>query len=156
MNDINNLIFSSFLSLLISLATALATAFIAYFFYWRQIKADLQKEYESRFNTKKWETYLGMNDIIQGIYYREQTDEAVSVTLEDKIRLLRTQILLIGSKHVIDAYGSWQAQRARYEDYHENTFEKLHALIMEMRKDLGLHDSQFELEVMRGLFPRKR
>lgn len=142
--------------LLSSLIIALVTAFLTSFFYWRQAKADLQKEYESRFNTKKWETYLGMNEIIQGIYDREQTVEGNAVNLEDKISLLRTQILLIGSKEVIAAFGAWQAQRVRYEDYHENTFEKLHALVMEMRKDLGLQNSRFELEEMRGFFPRKR
>ena len=155
MNDISNLIFSSFLSLVISLATALATAFIAYFFYWRQIKADLQKEYESRFNTKKWETYLGMNEIIQGIYDREQTVEGDSDNLEDKISLLRTQIFLIGSREVIAAFSVWNAQRKRYEASHDNTYEKLHVLIMEMRKDLGLQDSRFELKLMRDLLAPK-
>lgn len=140
------------ISLVISVIAALGTAFITSIVYWRQAKIDLRKEYESRFNTKRWETYLGMNEIIQGIYYREQSIEDGSISLENKISLLRTQILLIASKNVVDAFGAWQYQRAHFKDYHSNTFEKLHALVIEMRKDLGIQDSQPDLEAIRGYF----
>lgn len=121
----------------------------------RQLKADLQKEYVSKFNMKRWESYLGMNDLIQGIYYKGQNVEGGELNLEDKIRLMRTQILLIGSNDVIKAFGFWQKQR-QHGDYLEETKERLHNLIEEMRKDLGLQESKFDLEVMQTLFPRRR
>jgi len=73
--------------------------------------------------------------------------------LEDQIQLLGTKILLIGSNDVIKAFGFWQKQR-QHGDHLHDTKERLHNLIVEMRKDLGLQNSQFELDTMQDLFPR--
>lgn len=50
--------------ILITTITACATAILAYFGFWRQAKADLQKMYESRFNEKKWEVFINFMELI--------------------------------------------------------------------------------------------
>ena len=142
-------------SLITALVTAPLAALLTSIVYMRQAKIDLQKEFDSRFNTKKWESYLGVNDIIQGIYYVEQiVEDDEQINLEDQIQLLGTKVLLIGSNDVIKAFGFWQKQR-QHGDHLHDTKERLHNLIVEMRKDLGLQDSRFELETMQGLVPRR-
>jgi hypothetical protein len=46
------------LTFLLSISAAYITANITYMGYQKQAKAELEKEYHSRFNEKKWEIYL--------------------------------------------------------------------------------------------------
>ena len=69
-----------------------------------QARIDLQRDYDNRFNTRRWETYLSMVEIIREIFSKGQLHGDDSVNLKNKIELLKTQILLIGSHKVVAAF----------------------------------------------------
>lgn len=117
-----------------------------------QARIDLQREYDNRFNTKRWEIYLSMVEITREIFAKKQLRGDDSVNLRNKIELLKTQILLIGSHQVVTAFTIWLKYREDFGDLHEYTLDKFHTLVTEMRKDLGLQTNQPELDVMLGLF----
>ncbi len=46
-----------------SVVIALITAVVGSFLYVRQAKQDLQREYEQRFNERRWESYTRFGDL---------------------------------------------------------------------------------------------
>ncbi len=52
------------LPLTISVIGAFTTAYFSYRYYKPRLRADLQKEFESRFNERKWEAYQQFADIL--------------------------------------------------------------------------------------------
>jgi len=86
---------------------ALATAFLTSWGYWRNAKADLEKEYSSRFNTKKWEVYTAFTALVPEIIGAEaiNVDEPAELP---SVNSLASQIVIAGSDKVIKAFGVWR------------------------------------------------
>ena len=140
-----------------ALITSIATTLITSLLYWRKAKADLQKEYESKFNSKRWEVYLKFIDLVRIIFYREKSIDGHNVELsEDEILSLASQVLLIGSNDVVEAFSVWRKLARERSVYDNQTKEKLVLLINEMSKDLGNRSSRLEYETIRGIFSPKR
>ena len=152
MDNVNTLTFGILRDIILPILIALVTSVLAIRRYRSQARIDLQKEFDSRFNEKKWEVYLDYIELIRGMFYREQNLEANSIKLSDEeIMPLASQILLIGSDDVVKAFQHWQKLRKTKGLDHKATVEVLFAVIMEMRKDLGYRLSQLEFEEMLGV-----
>jgi hypothetical protein len=88
---------ATLLTLLASIIVALATAFFSSRFYIFQAKADLEKElkkeFESRFNERKWEAYTGFANIV-----RETLQSSKDQKLRQKLPQLTSRLYEFTSK----------------------------------------------------------
>ncbi len=120
-----------------SIITALTTAFITNFLYWRRVKADLQKDYENKFNERKWTVY---SDIIR--FYSEiiRNKRPASAKMDESA----TELLLIAPDSVIQAFNQLSYHIGKHVNNPELTVHDakrgialLMNMILTMRKDLG-------------------
>lgn len=139
--------------ILISIITASITAGLAYFGFWRQAKAELYKEYETKFNSKKWEVYLKFIELLplerniaalnsRNPKYRTDDDNKEIRELENQyhetIANIENEILLIGSRDVINAFITLQRIKLELASPNEKiVVEHLFNVINAMRIDLG-------------------
>jgi hypothetical protein len=131
------------LSSLFSILVAIITAYASSTFYVRNVKADLRKEYESRFNERKWETYTEF----AGMVSRVLEDTKNKKTVETKrytAELFRFtgSLWIVGSDKVIEAFIDWKQHTSKVsageiEDKNFASLLKLAQIIIEMRRDLG-------------------
>ena len=135
-------------ALLVSILGAFATSYFAFRFYAPRVKADLQKEFESRFNERKWETYIDFVDIM---YEALESVKAGRIDRDMKkiVRKLNafvTRLLIVGSDEVVEALSEWMRySRGAGEEELSSTPEglvKLMAIVIKMRKDLGYESSK--------------
>jgi hypothetical protein len=154
--------------ILIAFFTALATAALAYIGFWRQAKAELQKEYQSRFNEKKWESYSSFVRIVPTLIEINRIIEIKSygpLSLEDQKRLdefpliykdsiekIESEILLVGSKKVVKLFLEWEGITEMFNAKDEYTIEIFIPLLNSMREDLGLEKSDFTLDELDGKY----
>jgi hypothetical protein len=144
----------NFGGLLASIVVAGVTAGFTFFGFWRQAKADLDKEYQSRFNTKKWEVYTEFTKLLQGILNEKSVDLA-DVTQQPAEIALASQLVLIGSDEVVRAFRDWRETSIAYGKSHTVAKEKLFNLVAKMRNDLGIKYSKLGIEELLGaLEPR--
>ncbi len=120
-----------FETIIISIISSLATATLTYLGYWRQVQADLKKEYASRFNEQKWKAYKDFM-VMQSRMVNSMKPESAEI---------KVALLLVASDDVIKAYnesllmfGSKDPEKRRMSGAR---------LIAEMRKDLG-YNSQID------------
>jgi hypothetical protein len=159
--------------ILISIITAGITAILAYFGFWRQAKAELMKEYQSRFNERKWNTYF---KIIQSISI---INEIKVLTLEEKFfkttinapdpqkieelkikngelgSQLWDEVLLTGSQDVIMAYMDWEIEQAGKSSVDDNVLDRQLKLLNCMRVDLGMEKSTLNVDKIYGRIKNK-
>lgn len=153
---------------LLTIVTALVTAIVTYFGFWRQAKADLEKEYKFRFNEKKWEVYysfigllptiIELNKLIQ-ISTRAELNEArlkrafeLTDIYNETIPKIRNQILLIGSLEVVKYFLEWTSQTSIIHAEQEFAVEKLVKVINTMREDLGERKSNINYKDLEGIY----
>jgi hypothetical protein len=129
-------------TILTSVVTSLVTALLAYVGYGRKMKADLQREYASRFNERKWEAYTGFADMLRQLF--ESTAKGKSDRVIPKItgRLYEfaSELWIAGSDEVFDAFNRWLRECRAPGEREPGSTESLVSLahvIVEMRKDLG-------------------
>jgi|GEM_PF-2494031 len=143
MDGISALLISSLLSIIL----ALATAFFTSRFYAHQMRAELQKEYESRFNERKWEVYTGFADIVRQVI-RSGKSERLRRDLPkliDQLLQFTSGLWIVGSDEVVEAFTEWQRYSRSVEQKEINSLEpleKLTTILIEMRKDLGYKSSK--------------
>ena len=135
--------------LLVNIATAVATGFVTSWVYWRQARADLDKEYQSRFNTKKWEVYTEFTKLLHSFLMSNSADLAGATQQQDEI-VLASQLVLIGSDEVVRAFRDWRESSMAYGKSHAVAKEKLFNLVAKMRNDLGIKYSKLALEDLLG------
>lgn len=112
----------------------------------QQFQADLQKEFSSRFNERKWETYEHFADII-----RRLMESVGNPRLKQKQPKIVQELYgftgnlwIIGGDNVIRAFNDWR-KSAPNEDANAGQQMEMLILLMqiviEMRKDLGYESS---------------
>jgi hypothetical protein len=164
--------------IIVSVITALITALLAYFGFWRQAKVELRKEYESRFNEKKWEAYLSYINLVpmlrelnvlsykHNLYLQhkgnnrsltieeDQRSENLSDTFSKLSDKVQNEILLIGSPEVVKAFFEWNRliNYAEEEANSETAVNVQVKLINLMRDDLGLSKSHLDIESLDGSY----
>jgi hypothetical protein len=147
---------------------SILTAFITSLLYVRQAKADLKKEYESRFNEKKWEVYSGIIELFmlqfeyflhKDDYYDGKLDSDGAVQFKqliDKYSVLRKKveggILLVGSKEVVESFLCWELVTMNNSPRTAKATESLIKLINNIRKDLGNEYSKLNHDDLNGIF----
>lgn len=131
------------ISSLFSVLVAIITAFVSSTLYIRQVRADLQKEYASRFNERKWTVYTDFAKVVSEVFKEakkgaiKNPDRYMSI-LHD----IAASLWIVGSDRVIGAYIDWQefthnVAQGRKEDINFQSLRKLAQIVIEMRKDLG-------------------
>ena len=130
----NELLFT----ILVSFLTALLTATFTFIGYWRKAKAELQREYKSRFNEKKWEVYQDF-----ALYLARVAQDNYVIDPDDLLKA-SNELILVGSDEVIDAFNNF-VSNSRAEGQNEIISRKMTAVLNEMRKDLG-YKSKSDLE----------
>lgn len=138
---------------LLSVMTSLLTAFAAYFGFLRKAKVELMKDYETRFNEKRWDAYIRLVRLFPrfGAQYRSATcSYNDQLTPESKIRFLNlekeidhelneieAEILLIGSDKVLYAFILWRIYAHQFSFYDDGALKLRTDMINAMRFDLG-------------------
>ena len=132
----------------------MATAILSSKFYTRKVKADLQKEYESRFNEKKWVIYTGFADYIRkNIEITKGIDKTHPNTeMVKKYGEFVGGLWIVGSDEVIKAFLDWKSLSANNTMYNQEYFEKLVEIMIEMRKDLGYKNSKITTKDLLATF----
>lgn len=145
-------------NILITLITAVITSSVAGVVasrqYLNQKKADLEAEYSSRFNTKKWEVYTEFTSLVRDIvkpFVDPSTAWPDSLHIpQDQFLKIASQIVLIGSDDVVKAFHAWRETGLAHGQAHRETKKKLFELIAEMRRDLGNNYTQLSMEALLG------
>lgn len=153
MDRISALLISSLPSIIL----ALATAFFTSRFYAHQMRAELQKEFESRFNERKWEVYTGFADIVREVIRSGKSDRLQRdlPKLIDKLLQFTSGLWIVGSDEVVEAFTEWQRYSRSVEGKETNPLEglaKLTDILIEMRKDLGYKSSKIRSEDLLATF----
>ena len=158
--------------ILLTIITAFVSSSLVYFGYGRKSKADLEKDYESRFNEKKWEVYIKFVNQLQErmnicMYYllsdgnsfpvekkKEYQDKFISLSddFNDVMRGIQSEMLLISSKDVVEKYFVWKEKfHSTIRSYSEDEYAKfLIDLLNAMREDLGKGKSKLDYKAFDG------
>jgi hypothetical protein len=153
-------VFTFLFSVIIAIASGLVTAILTYRGYQKQAKAELEKEYHSRFNEKKWEVYLSYVKLMptlremfrlerkfhQNMLKKDSTftEEDASKLLKlvddnsDSLKIIENEILLIGSRDVITTWVKWKSLGRIYDVSEVDINAYNMRLLNFMREDLGL------------------
>jgi hypothetical protein len=141
--EMSTILISSMFSILV----AIITAFLSSLFYVRNIKADLQREYQSRINERKWKTYTEFGAFVSKVFEEVNKGKVDTKRYGIEINRLAGDLWIVGSDRVIGAFIDWKqytsqvvAGNAKDEGY--LTLHKLAQIIIEMRKDLGYTDDK--------------
>ena len=143
MNEIYTAIASSIFGIVV--------AFLSSKFYTNQAKADLQKEFESRFNERKWDVYYLFatevaGEVLKGGAYNQKK-------VLDSLARFTSQIQIVGSDEVVRVYSEWLRYIRKQTPM--DTVEhmcKLYTIFIEMRKDLGYGKTQVKPVDLLGIF----
>lgn len=136
---------------------AWATAFFTSRYYANQAKADLQKEFESRFNERKWETYTGFTDTVRRLFESSKADRLSNEEPEliHELYQFTGKLWLVGSDEVVRAFVEFQRYNCTPESQGRKAIEvlgRLASVWIEMRKDLGYKSSSIEPKDLLGTF----
>ena len=132
-----------------NLIVSAVTAAITFWGFWRREKAELEKEFSSRFNSKKWDVYTEFIKLAPQLINGNANEENIPTEIYS-VDSLAAQIVLAGSDDVVTAFRIWREANETYEYGHEVIKEKLSRLIAQMRKDLGNKYTQLEVDDVIG------
>lgn len=136
--------------IVVSIIASSVTAGLAYLGFWRKAKVELQKEFQNKFNDRKWELYLKnikYINLLRDVTYLtfpklENKDHDKYVALSTEMKDLESQIefeiMLVGSKQVVESYMKWKKSLIDGVYDNSDTFELMIESINSMREDLGL------------------
>ncbi len=148
-----------FEQILLSIITALITAGFAYLGFWRQAKAELKKEFQNKFNNRKWDAYQEFIDQISlmrlmsskfyGVLKENQKEEYFKLDdqLYRNLDQVESEILLVGSNIVVSAYIKWRREFLGTTYDNAETFKAMIELLNSMRVDLGLEKSDINYQL---------
>ena len=149
----NNIIVPLLITIVTSFTTGIIASIIASRQYWMQKEADLDAEYSSRFNTKKWEIYTEFIGLAPKLI-SDDTNSGDTYEETSSLDALAAKIVLVGSDDVVTAFRIWRQANDSSEPGNKITNEKFSRLIAQMRKDLGNQYTQLELiELLKALNP---
>jgi len=120
------------MSFVTTLIVAPVSALITFWGYWRKAKAELQREYESRFSQRKWDTYVTFASLVfRLVTKRTDTDVRVNQLVELAEGTF-PNIWLVASEEIIEAF----VEMSSSSDIADK--ERIAMKILQaMRKDLG-------------------
>lgn len=145
--------------LITSIVAALLTALLAYIGFWRQAKADLEKEYQKKFNEKKWDIYTKFIKSIQELLEQNLSSPGgpgigisnrIINKIDNDLMAIATQMLLIASDDVIKEFSSWRSISTINGFTQKDSLTTLFDLIVKMRKDLGNNTNEMDIVDMLG------
>ncbi|NWG35673.1 MAG: hypothetical protein HXY42_14680 [Chloroflexi bacterium] len=136
-------------SLLPSLIPAAIGSYLAYHFSRRKGRDDLEIEFSSRFNDRKWEAYTEFAKFLHR-YLGGRRDESDD-PFDDQLVPLASQILIAGSDEVVRSFRLWREAATVYGDGDNAAREELYSLVLEMRRDLGNRRTRLETETVWGV-----
>jgi hypothetical protein len=105
-----------------------------------EIKADLQKEYDTRFNERRWETYLHFSKIIRKMMEATKAKKLEEIMPEIVADLYQFsgELLLVGSNDVVKSFNKWRANsEPSNKEQQLEMMRSMMGILIEMRKDLG-------------------
>jgi hypothetical protein len=139
-------------SLLPTVATAFLTSYVAYLWSWKKARADLENEFLSRFNTRKWDVYTEFTKFLHKSINdnRDNPGIVTPISMDEGLISLAPQVLLAGSDKVVSAFRLWRESTQVYGLGDEATRDKLFKLVVEMRKDLGNKHTKLEIADLLG------
>lgn len=145
---------------IIAIGAGIATAYFSSRFYVLRARADLEKEFESRFNERKWKIYTDFSDTIREVLesQREKTLQSQLPKFVRKITAFTSNLWLTGSDEVVRAYIEWQRCSRAHESAAEagknprEILTKLMAIITAMRRDLGYKTTDIAPEELLATF----
>jgi hypothetical protein len=135
------------ITLVVSIIGAFTASYFSYRYYKPRLRADLQKEFESRFNERKWEAYQQFADILYEVLDTTGTKK-FNNELPKVIRRLRkflSQLWVVGSDDVMRTVSDWFMYSNKEPEEKDSSVEgliKLMNILIMMRKDLGYSTSQ--------------
>ncbi len=153
--------------ILLALLTVIISGFVSFFIVGRQLKADLKKHYETKFNEKKWEVYtklLAIQELVPNYHgWWELNDkfpdkdthdkyQKISQEMDKKLASFRNDIFLIGSREVVVNFAEWTRTLPVNDDTRESYFRTLVDLINSIRKDLGQSESKINFDDLDGKY----
>ncbi len=85
--------------LAVSIVGAFATSFISYRYYKPKLRAELQNEFESRFNSQKWDAYQEFATVIYEVLDKSGSKqfERELPKLISKLRKFLSKLWIVGS-----------------------------------------------------------
>lgn len=135
--------------LFVSIIGAFAASYFSFRYYAPRLRAELQKEYEIRFNERKWAAYEQFSDILYDVLDEVGTskhDKKMPKVIK-RLRKFLSQLWIVGSDDVVKAVSDWFMYSNRVADEEDTSAEglfKLMTILIEMRKDLGYSGSEIE------------
>ncbi len=128
---------------------AIVTAFFSSSFYAKQTKAELQTEFESRYNTKKWEVYTEFGSLANDVFASvkaKSTAKSMPV-FSNKLLTIAGDLWIVGSSAVIQSYITWQVHNAQVaqgnrENLNNENLFLFAEIVIQMRRDLGYQSDQ--------------
>lgn len=136
---------------------SLATAYFTSKFYVRRVRADLQKEFESRFNQRKWEAYREFGKLLRDITLSSKEGK----TAKEQHKFIRRfydflpEVWLVASDRVTRAFLSWRSTSIQSQvtgSASPESLLNLFQILIEMRKDLGYEKTKLAPEELLGTF----
>lgn len=143
---------------IVSILLAIPTSYISFLFYKRQIKEDLRKEYLSRFNERKWETYTEFSKLVVSILTTaKQNQEIKPEEYTSRLFGFTGSLWIVGSDRVVQAWADWlkitrsaNETGAKPDPY--KVIGGMIKIIKEMRIDLGYTDDKVDETDLIGTF----
>ncbi|HEY5533834.1 MAG TPA: hypothetical protein VIL99_02680 [Ignavibacteria bacterium] len=137
---------------LLSIFGSVILSVLGSFLYLRQAKIDLKKEYEKRFNEKRWNTYnIFTENVIKVIkLLSEEHDNSIN-DLNLGFQKFVAEFLLVGSDAVVTSYKEWRVLSHVNGPRERETMEALFNVVIEMRKDLGNQYTKVKLQDLLGM-----
>jgi hypothetical protein len=90
---------------LFGIITAIFSAFLSSKFYKDQTKSELEKEFASRFNERKWKTYTDFTNVLIEVFKTIGTDKKINqAKLMERLRSVAGELWIIAPTDVINAY----------------------------------------------------
>jgi len=148
--------------ILLSVIASIVTGILAYIGFLRKSKIELKKEFETRFNNRKWDTYLRLSKMLSLSYSLEMKrslvdddilDEDLSgleSEVDDERTKIQYEIMLVGSKKVVEAYINYYEAFISSQFTKKPYFEKIIDLINLLRGDLGLENANLDYGTFDG------
>lgn len=119
----------------------------------QRLEADLEREYQSRFNERKWEVYVNFSNILRDML--KSIRESPKKQAQQQAKLLKDlqdfvgDLWMIGNDDVVEAFNTWR--NTTFEEHVNDTQDKklqvlidMMKIVIEMRKDLGYESSRIE------------
>jgi hypothetical protein len=136
--------------IIITIGTSIIAAIITSVLTQREMKRrselDLQNQYATRYNEKKWSTYIQFITTVRQLISNREFNELI----ESDIFVLAADIILIGSDDVVRSFRAWRGVYRVNGPLDHSSLELLFSLIIYMRKDLGNQKTDLDLDEMLG------